>query len=69
MHLILHVLKSVLPKSYPDNIKYIDLNKILNYLFYNTFVDNIDADDITEKMVDQYFANVYPNVDRKGYIP
>ena len=58
-------IKSVLPKSYPDNIKYIDLNKILNYLFYNTFVDNIDADDITEKMVDQYFANVYPNVDRK----
>jgi len=62
-------IKSVLPKSYPDNIKYIDLNKILNYLFYNTFVDNIDADDITEKMVDQYFANVYPNVDRKDIFP
>lgn len=62
-------IKSVLPESYPDNIKYIDLNKILNYLFYNTFVDNIDADDITEKMVDQYFANVYPNVDRKDIFP
>lgn len=62
-------IKSVLPKSYPDNIKYIDLNKILNYLFYNTFVDNIDADDITEMMVDQYFANVYPNVDRKDIFP
>lgn len=62
-------IKSVLPKSYPDNIKYIDLNKILNYLFYNTFVDNIDVDDITEKMVDQYFANVYPNVDRKDIFP
>lgn len=62
-------IKSVLPKSYPDNIKYIDLNKILNYLFYNTFVDNIDADDITEKMVDQYFTNVYPNVDRKDIFP
>ena len=62
-------IKSVLPESYPDNIKYIDLNKILNYLFYNTFVDNIDADDITGKMVDQYFANVYPNVDRKDIFP
>ena len=62
-------IKSVLPESYPDNIKYIDLNKILNYLFYNTFVDNIDADDITEKMVDQYFTNVYPNVDRKDIFP
>lgn len=62
-------IKSVLPESYPDNIKYIDLNKILNYLFYNTFVDNIDADDITEKMVDQYFANVYPKVDRKDIFP
>lgn len=62
-------IKSILPESYPDNIKYIDLNKILNYLFYNTFVDNIDADDITEKMVDQYFANVYPNVDRKDIFP
>ena len=62
-------IKSVLPESYPDNIKYIDLNNILNYLFYNTFVDNIDADDITEKMVDQYFTNVYPNVDRKDIFP
>ena len=62
-------IKSVLPESYPDNIKYIDLNKILNYLFYNTFVDSMDADDITEKMVDQYFANVYPNVDRKDIFP
>ena len=62
-------IKSVLPESYPDNIKYIDLNKILNYLFYNTFVDTIDADDITEKMVDQYFTSVYPNVDRKDIFP
>nr|DAF39631.1 MAG TPA: putative endoribonuclease [Caudoviricetes sp.] len=58
-------IKSVLPDRYPDNIKYINLDKIINYLFYNTWVDITDEDDITDKMTDEYFARVYPNVDRK----
>lgn len=62
-------IKSVLPDSYPDNIKYINLDKIINYLFYNTWVDITDEDDITDRMTDEYFARVYPNVDRKDIFP
>ena len=62
-------IKSILPDSYPDNIKYINLDKIINYLFYNTWVDITDEDDITDKMTDEYFARVYPNVDRKDIFP
>ena len=62
-------IKSILPDSYPDNIKYINLDKIINYLFYNTWVDITDEDDITDKMTDEYFARVYPNVDRKNIFP
>lgn len=62
-------IKSVLPDSYPDNIKYINLNKIINYLFYNTWVDITDEDDITDKMTKEYFAKVYPNVDRTDIFP
>lgn len=62
-------IKNVLPESYPDNIKYINLDKIINYLFYNTWVDCTDEDDITDKMTDEYFARVYPNVDRKDIFP
>ena len=62
-------IKSILPDGYPDNIKYINLNKIINYLFYNTWVDITDEDDITDKMTDRYFADVYPNVDRDNIFP
>lgn len=62
-------IKSVLPDSYPDNIKYINLDKIISYLFYNTWVDITDEDDITDKMTDKYFARVYPNIDRKDIFP
>ena len=62
-------IKSILPDSYPDNIKYINLDKIINYLFYNTWVDITDEDDITDKMTKEYFARVYPNVDRKDIFP
>lgn len=62
-------IKSILPESYPDNIKFINLDKIINYLFYNTWVDITDEDDITDKMTDEYFARVYPNVDRKDIFP
>lgn len=57
--------KSILPDRYPDNIKYINLDKIISYLFYNTWVDITDEDDITDKMSDEYFTRVYPNIDRK----
>lgn len=62
-------IKSVLPDSYPDNIKYINLDKIISYLFYNVWVDITDEDDITDKMTDEYFTRVYPNVDRKDIFP
>ena len=61
--------KSILPDSYPDNIKYINLDKIISYLFYNVWVDITDEDDITDKMTDEYFTRVYPNVDRKDIFP
>lgn len=62
-------IKSVLPDRYPDNIKYINLDKIISYLFYNTWVDITDEDDITDKMSDEYFTRVYPNIDRKDIFP
>lgn len=62
-------IKSVLPDRYPDNIKYINLDKIISYLFYNVWVDITDKDDITDRMTDEYFTRVYPNVDRKDIFP
>lgn len=62
-------IKSVLPDRYPDNIKYINLDKIISYLFYNVWVDITDEDDITDRMTDEYFTRVYPNVDRKDIFP
>ena len=61
--------KSILPDRYPDNIKYINLDKIISYLFYNVWVDITDEDDITDRMTDEYFTRVYPNIDRKDIFP
>lgn len=54
-------IKSVLPESYPSNIKFINLTKVIDYIFYNTWVNMIDEDDITINIIDRYYSEVYPN--------
>lgn len=57
-------IKSILPESYSDNIKYINLTKVIDYIFYNAWVDMTNEDDITINIIDQYYFEMYPNLKR-----